>query len=142
MSTESMPSARSSRPSFLSGTLEIVKYAEFLSKEYAKALAKSIKEVAQEETKELRKKAKESSTAWARVSSDLESRYNEKTGNFEFGVMDQRTTNARIATDLEYGVPKQNAPQPLLRSHAISNQKELGDRIANKVHTKLKEKYR
>jgi len=142
MSTESMPSARSSRPSFLSGTLEIVKYAEFLSKEYAKALAKSIKEVAQEETKELRKKAKESSTAWARVSADLESRYNEKTGNFEFGVMDQRTTNARVATDLEYGVPKQNAPQPLLRSHAISNQKELGDRIANKVHAKLKEKYR
>ena len=68
MSTESMPSARSSRPSLLSGTLEIVKYAEFLSKEYAKALAKSIKEVAQEETKELRKKAKESSTAWAMVS--------------------------------------------------------------------------
>lgn len=142
MSTESMPSARSSRPSLLSGTLEIVKYAEFLSKEYAKALAKSIKEVAQEETKELRKKAAESSTAWARVSSDLESRYNEKTGNFEFGVMDQGTASSLIATDLEYGVPEQNAPQPLLRSHAISNQKELGDRIANKVHAKLKEKYR
>lgn len=142
MSTESMSSARSSRPSFLSGTLEIVKYAEFLSKEYAKALAQSIKEVSKEETKELRKKAKESSTAWSRVSSDLESRYNEKTGSFEFGVMDQRTKSAKIATDLEYGVPKQNAPQPLLRSHTVSNQKELGDRIANKVHAKLKEKYR
>lgn len=142
MSAESMPSARSSRPSFLSGTLEIVKYAEFLSKEYAKALAQSIKEISREETKELRKKAKESSTAWARVASDLESRYNEGTGNFEYGVMDQRTTSARVATDLEYGVPKQNAPQPLLRSHAISTQKELGDRIANKVHARLKEKYR
>lgn len=142
MSTESMPSARSSRPSFLSGTLEIVKYAEFLSKEYAKALAQSVKEIAGEETKELRKKAKESSTAWARVSSDLESRYNEKTGNFEFGIMDQRTSSALIATDLEYGVPKQDAPQPMLRSHVASTQTELGNRIANKVHAKLKEKYR
>ena len=142
MSTESMPSARSSRPSFLSGTLEIVKYAEFLSKEYAKALAKSIKEVAQEETKELRKKAAESRTAWATVSSDLESRYNEKTGNFEFGVMDQQTNSALVATDLEYGVPNQNAPQPLLRSHTVSNQKALGDRIANKVHALLKAKYK
>jgi hypothetical protein len=136
-----MTSARSSRPSFLSGTFEVVKYAEFLSKEYSKALAKSINEVTKEQTNELRKKAKESSTAWARIASDLESRYNEKTGSFEFGIMDQRTISSKIATDLEYGVPRQNAPQPLLRAHAVSAQKQLGDRIANKVHAKLKEKY-
>lgn len=138
----SSPAARSSRPSFIDGQFEIVKYAEFLSKEYAKALAQAIKEVSREETNELRKKAKESSTAWSRVASDLESRYNENTGNFEYGIMDQRTKNAKVATDLEYGVPKQNEPQPLLRSHVVSNQKELGNKIANKVHAKLNGKYR
>lgn len=133
--------ARSSRPSFIDGNFEIVKYAEFLSKEYARALAQAIKEVTKEETTELQKKAKDSSTAWSTLSNNVDAKYNEETGNFEYGIKGN-SEQARMATDLEYGVPSKVAPQPLLRSHVLSNQNGVGNKIAEKVHVKLKAKYR
>ena len=49
--------ARSSRPSFISGEFEVVRYAEFLAKNYASALAQAIKESTKEETQALKERA-------------------------------------------------------------------------------------
>lgn len=133
--------ARSSRPSFISGEFEVVRYAEFLAKEYAKALAQAIKESTKEETIALQERAKNSKTDWAKVSDSLKVTYNESTGTVDYGITgnDEKT---RLATDLEYGVPTKVAPQPLLRSQVLGNQTELSNKIANKVHAKLTAKYR
>lgn len=133
--------ARSSRPSFISGEFEVVRYAEFLAKNYANALAQAIKESTKEETIALQKRAKESKTNWTKVSDSLEVTYNENTGNVDYGITGN-DEKARLATDLEYGVPTKVAPQPLLRSQVLGNQTELSNKIANKVHAKLTAKYR
>jgi hypothetical protein len=133
--------ARSSRPSFISGEFEVVRYAEFLAKEYAKALAQAIKESTKEETIALQERAKNSKTDWAKVSDSLKVTYNESTGTVDYGITDN-DEKARLATDLEYGVPTKVAPQPLLRSQVLGNQTELSNKIANKVHAKLTAKYR
>lgn len=133
--------ARSSRPSFISGEFEVVRYAEFLAKNYASALAQAIKESTKEETIALQKRAKESKTNWTKVSDSLEVTYNENTGNVDYGITGN-DEKARLATDLEYGVPTKVAPQPLLRSQVLGNQTELSNKIANKVHAKLTAKYR
>jgi len=132
---------RSSRPSFISGEFEVVRYAEFLAKEYAGALAQAINESTKEETQLLKEKAKNSKTDWVKVSDSLEVNYNENTGTIDYGITGN-DEKARLATDLEYGVPTKNAPQPLLRSQVLGNQTELSNKIANKVHAKLKAKYR
>lgn len=133
--------ARSSRPSFISGDFEVVRYAEFLSKEYARALSQAIKESTKEETQALREKAKNSKTDWVKVSNNLEVNYNENTGTVDYGIPGN-DEKARLATDLEYGVPTIVAPQPLIRSQVLGNQTEFGNKIANKVHAKLTAKYR
>jgi len=133
--------ARSSRPSFISGEFEVVRYAEFLAKEYAKALAQAIKESTKEETIALQERAKNSKTDWAKVSDSLKVTYNESTGTVDYGITGN-DEKARLATDLEYGVPTKVAPQPLLRSQVLGNQTELSNKIANKVHAKLTAKYR
>jgi len=133
--------ARSSRPSFISGEFEVVRYAEFLAKEYAKALAQAIKESTKEETLALQKRAKHSKTDWAKVSDSLEVVYNESTGNIDYGIPGN-DEKARLATDLEYGVLTKIAPQPLLRSQVLNTQTELSNKIADKVHSKLTAKYR
>lgn len=133
--------ARSSRPSFISGEFEVVRYAEFLAKEYAKALAQSIKESTKEETIALQERAKNSKTDWAKVSDSLKVTYNENTGNVDYGITGD-DEKARLATDLEYGVPTKVAPQPLLRSQVLGNQTKFSNKIANKVHAKLTAKYR
>lgn len=133
--------ARSSRPSFISGDFEVVRYAEFLSKEYARALSQAIKESTKEETQALREKAKNSKTDWSKVSDSLEVNYNENTGTVDYGIPGN-DEKARLATDLEYGVPTIVAPQPLIRSQVLGNQTEFGNKIANKVHAKLTAKYR
>jgi len=133
--------ARSSRPSFISGEFEVVRYAEFLAKNYASALAQAIKESTKEETSALQERAKNSRTDWAKVSDSLEVTYNESTGNVDYGITGN-DEKARLATDLEYGVPTKVAPQPLLRSQVLGNQTEFSNKIANKVHAKLTAKYR
>lgn len=133
--------ARSPRPSFISGEFEVVRYAEFLAKNYASALAQAIKESTKEETSALQERAKNSKTDWAKVSDSLEVTYNENTGNVDYGITGN-DEKARLATDLEYGVPTKVAPQPLLRSQVLGNQTELSNKIANKVHAKLTAKYR
>lgn len=133
--------ARSSRPSFISGEFEVVRYAEFLAKNYASALAQAIKESTKEETSALQERAKNSKTDWAKVSDSLEVTYNESTGNVDYGITGN-DEKARLATDLEYGVPTKVAPQPLLRSQVLGNQTEFSNKIANKVHAKLTAKYR
>jgi len=133
--------ARSSRPSFISGEFEVVRYAEFLAKNYASALAQAIKESTKEETIALQKRAKESKTNWTKVSDSLEVTYNENTGNVDYGITGN-DEKARLATDLEYGVPTKVAPQPLLRSQVLNTQTELSNKIADKVHSKLTAKYR
>lgn len=132
---------RSSRPSFISGEFEVVRYAEFLAKNYASALAQAIKESTKEETIALQKRAKESKTNWTKVSDSLEVTYNENTGNVDYGITGN-DEKARLATDLEYGVPTKVAPQPLLRSQVLNTQTELSNKIADKVHSKLTAKYR
>lgn len=133
--------ARSSRPSFISGEFEVVRYAEFLAKNYASALAQAIKESTKEETIALQERAKNSKTDWTKVSDSLEVTYNESTGTVDYGITGN-DEKARLATDLEYGVPTKVAPQPLLRSQVLGNQTELSNKIANKVHAKLTAKYR
>ncbi len=133
--------ARSSRPSFISGEFEVVRYAEFLAKNYASALAQAIKESTKEETAALKEKAKNSKTDWTKVSDSLQVVYNESTGTVDYGISGN-DEKARLATDLEYGVPTKVAPQPLLRSQVLGNQTELSNKIANKVHAKLTAKYR
>lgn len=133
--------ARSSRPSFISGEFEVVRYAAFLAKEYASALAQAIKESTKEETQALKERAKNSKTDWSKVSDSLEVNYNESTGTIDYGISGD-DEKARLATDLEYGVPTKVAPQPLLRSQVLGNQTELSNKIANKVHAKLTAKYR
>lgn len=133
--------ARSSRPSFISGEFEVVRYAEFLAKNYASALAQAIKESTKEETIALQERAKNSKTDWTKVSDSLEVTYNESTGTVDYGISGN-DEKARLATDLEYGVPTKVAPQPLLRSQVLGNQTELSNKIANKVHAKLTAKYR
>ena len=133
--------ARSSRPSFISGEFEVVRYAEFLAKNYASALAQAIKESTKEETQALKERAKNSKTDWSKVSDSLEVNYNESTGTIDYGISGD-DEKARLATDLEYGVPTKVAPQPLLRSQVLGNQTELSNKIANKVHAKLTAKYR
>lgn len=133
--------ARSSRPSFISGEFEVVRYAEFLAKNYASALAQAIKESTKEETIALQERAKNSKTDWTKISDSLEVTYNESTGTVDYGISGN-DEKARLATDLEYGVPTKVAPQPLLRSQVLGNQTELSNKIANKVHAKLTAKYR
>jgi len=133
--------ARFSRPSFISGEFEVVRYAEFLAKNYASALAQAIKESTKEETSALQERAKNSKTDWAKISDSLEVTYNESTGNVDYGITGN-DEKARLATDLEYGVPTKVAPQPLLRSQVLGNQTEFSNKIANKVHAKLTAKYR
>lgn len=133
--------ARSSGPSFISGEFEVVRYAEFLAKNYASALAQAIKESTKEETQALKERAKNSKTDWSKVSDSLEVNYNESTGTIDYGISGN-DEKARLATDLEYGVPTKVAPQPLLRSQVLGNQTELSNKIANKVHAKLTVKYR
>ena len=133
--------ARSSRPSFISGEFEVVRYAAFLAKEYASALAQAIKESTKEETQALKERAKNSKTDWSKVSDSLEVNYNESTGTIDYGIHGN-DEKARLATDLEYGVPTKVAPQPLLRSQVLGNKTELSNKIANKVHAKLTAKYR
>ena len=133
--------ARSSRPSFISGEFEVVRYAAFLAKEYASALAQAIKESTKEETQALKERAKNSKTDWSKVSDSLEVNYNESTGTIDYGIPGN-DEKARLATDLEYGVPTKVAPQPLLRSQVLGNKTELSNKIANKVHAKLTAKYR
>ena len=133
--------ARSSRPSFILGEFEVVRYAEFLAKNYASALAQAIKESTKEETQALKERAKNSKTDWSKVSDSLEVNYNEGTGTIDYGIP-SNDEKARLDTDLEYGVPTKVAPQPLLRSQVLGNQTELSNKIANKVHSKLTAKYR
>ena len=133
--------ARSSRPSFILGEFEVVRYAEFLAKNYASALAQAIKESTKEETQALKERAKNSKTDWSKVSDSLEVNYNEGTGTIDYGIPGN-DEKACLATDLEYGVPTKVAPQPLLRSQVLGNKTELSNKIANKVHSKLTAKYR
>ena len=104
-------------------------------------MAQAIKESTKEETQALKERAKNSKTDWSKVSDSLEVNYNESTGTIDYGIPGN-DEKARLATDLEYGVPTKVAPQPLLRSQVLGNKTELSNKIANKVHAKLTAKYR
>lgn len=137
----SATSARTSRPSFLSGEFEIVRYAEFLAKEYPKALADAIDAAVKEETVALQEAARQSDNGWTGMVSNLSVSYNENSGTLEYGIPND-SDSSRSATDLEYGVPGSNAPQPLLRSFVKSREESFGNIISNKVAATLNKKYR
>lgn len=142
MSTStSAASKRTSRPSFIDGEFEVVRYAEFLAKEYPKALAAAIKESVKEETAALKDAARNSDTPWMGMVSKLGVNYNENSGMVEYGIPND-DESSRSATDLEYGVPNVNDPQPLLRSFVKQRESELGNIISDKVAQRLNGKYR
>lgn len=142
MSTStSAASKRTSRPSFIDGEFEIVRYAEFLAKEYPKALAAAIKEATKEETLALQNAARNSDTPWMGMISKLKVNYNENNGMLEYGIPND-DESSRPATDLEYGVPNVNAPQPLLRSFVKEREEDFGNTISDKVAQRLNGKYR
>lgn len=137
----STPASRTSRASFIDGEFEIVRYAEFLAKEYPKALAKAIEETSKEETLALQEAARNSDTGWMGMIGNLGVSYNEGEGTVEYGIPNDDELS-RSATDLEYGVPGGNAPQPLLRSFLKRREEKFGNTISNKIAKTLNGKYR
>lgn len=137
----STPASRTSKQSFIDGEFEIVRYAEFLAKEYPKALATAIEQAAREETLALQEAARQSDTGWMGMIGSLGVNYNENEGTVEYGIANNDELS-RSATDLEYGVPGSNAPQPLLRSFLKRREEEFGNTVANKVARTLNGKYR
>lgn len=137
----SSSTSRSSRPSFIDGEFEIVRYAEFLAKEYPKALANAIDFAVREETLALQEAARQSNNGWVGMVGKLGVSYNENQGTVEYGIPNN-DEGSTAATDLEYGVPGTNAPQPLLRSFVKSREADFGNVISNKVAATLNGKYR
>lgn len=136
----SSPAARTSRPSFISGEFEIVRYASFLAKEYPKALANAIDAAVREETVALQEAARNSNSAWVGLTGKLNVSYNEDNGLLEYGVSNDDETS-RQATDLEYGVTTE-PPKPLLRSFVKSREEQFGNVISTKVAQTLNGKYK
>ena len=131
-------SVSTSSQSFLSGNLEIIKYATWLAAEYPKALSKAIAQARYEEQESLR----DSSTgdpSWGGLTDSLSVTYNPDDASFVYGVTDE---NHQKAKDLEYGVPDKSAPSPLLRSFAKSRETDLGKRISTLVDNDLKGRYK
>jgi hypothetical protein len=136
----SSPAVRTSRPSFIDGELEIIKYAQFLATEYPKALRKAIKQAVKEEQSALQEAASNDGD-WNQLANNMSVRYNTETADVVYGVTTGKQAMQK-ATDLEYGVPQQNAPRPLLRSFAKSREHDFGKRVEELVEMELRNKYR
>jgi hypothetical protein len=136
----SSPAVRTSRPSFIDGELEIIKYAQFLSTEYPKALRKAIKQAVKEEQSALQEAANNDGD-WNQLTDKMSVNYNPETADIVYGVTTGKQAMQK-ATDLEYGVPEKNAPRPLLRSFAKSREHDFGKRVEELVELELRNKYR
>lgn len=118
-----------------------MRYASFLAKEYPKALADAIDSAVREETLALQEAARQSNNGWVGMVGKLGVSYNENEGMVQYGIPND-DESSRKATDLEYGVPGSNAPQPLLRSFVKSREKDFSGNIATKVAKTLNGKYK
>lgn len=127
--------------SFMSGNLEIIRYAEFLAKEYPKAIAAAIKKAEKREQTALRSAAQKSVAGWSDLTENLEVVYDEASAQFVYGVAGDSEAALR-ATDLEYGVPSKNAPSPLIRSVTKERETDLGKFITDDIESRLNRKYR
>jgi hypothetical protein len=81
----SSPAVRTSRPSFIDGELEIVRYAQFLATEYPKALRKAIKQAVKEEQSALQEAASNDGD-WNQLANSMSVRYNTETADVVYGV--------------------------------------------------------
>lgn len=133
--------ASQTNKSFISGVPEIVNYAEFLAREYLPALSEAIMEAVEMEQGLLKERAYNSPDNWSALYEDMSVSFNPETSEFVYGVPGN-TENALKATDLEYGVPSQNAPNPLVRSFVKEREQDLGKDIANAVSRRLNGRYR
>jgi hypothetical protein len=131
----------SSKPAtnFISGVPDIVKYANFLSKEYAKALSTAIRKAEQNEKKLLKKEASTSVNDWVNFADDLTVEYVPEEGVFKYGIVSTADTSS--ASALEYGTGETSA-QPLLRSTAKGREEDLGKYIDEELSKKLKKMYK
>jgi hypothetical protein len=129
-----------SSSSLISGNLEIIRYVEFLAKEYPKAIAAAIKKAEKREQSALRSAAKKSATGWSEITEDLDVVYDESSSQFVYGIAGDSNAALR-ATDLEYGVPTKNAPSPLIRSVAKERELDLGKFITDEIESRLNRKY-
>jgi len=131
---------RTSKPSFISGGLAVLDYAEFLADEYPKALRKAIKQATYEEQTALRENA-DTNSEWSGLADGLSVRFDNQQTMFVYGTEDA-PENAQKSKDLEYGVPTKNAPSPLLRTFAKSRETDLGKKIADLVDKELVKRYK
>lgn len=129
-----------SKTSLISGELSIMGYAEFLSKEYPKALRKAITQAVEDEQTALRESA-DTNSEWSDLADGLSVRYDSEQTAFVYGTEDA-PENSQKSKDLEYGVPTKTAPNPLLRSFAKSREFDLGERVAKLVDKDLASRYR